>query len=465
MTLTVPYASRRMYEPDGSIAELVRRSGQAQAEGIRRGGDISANMWGNLGQIGSRAVSDYAQQRAQQAEQKRMDDAAAAKARADAPMREEQFKSLQLGNRKTEMDIAGAEAEAQAEAQRAAKMAEIFARDTEPSAKELIVTLGDKRGIAAWEALRTMKDGSEKQFKDQNELLKKGLQGLAALPEEVRPAAYAAMRQNYLGRNLIAEDMAPPEYNPDWFSQALNFGEAPKAPGTRVLTERKADGTEVERIVPDVAGQNVTRLPAPKAAATVDDSDFEDAVQNLMTGNTADKVSIKVRDRARAEARKRGGVDGTGFVPANTTQQAAFTELRDLEKKAARLEELLKDPEITSKLGPGMGSWTSLTKELPLIGANTKVKEAFDLMANLSDTVLRERTGAAASVPEYNRIIGFGVSPTKQPDSNITNLKQMRQATQEALKNMGATSQEKGTPSRKEGESYIEYLKRTNPGG
>lgn len=97
MTLTIPYAPRRMYEPDGSIAELVRRSGQAQAEGIRRGGDISANMWGNLGQIGSQAVADYNRNKQAEAARKRRE-----------PIEAEQLKSAQNQNAMSALQLESA---------------------------------------------------------------------------------------------------------------------------------------------------------------------------------------------------------------------------------------------------------------------------------------------------------------------------------------------------------------------
>ena len=118
MTLTRPYAPSRLYEHDNSIADLVRRAGQAQAEGIRRGGDISANMWGSLGQIGSNAVSDYARQRQQQDEQRRMDEAAAAKAEADAPRIADEAEKRRLDLEASRKASATAQSEAERKAKR-----------------------------------------------------------------------------------------------------------------------------------------------------------------------------------------------------------------------------------------------------------------------------------------------------------------------------------------------------------
>jgi hypothetical protein len=164
------------------------------------------------------------------------------------------------------------------------------------------------------------------------------------------------------------------------------------------------------------------------------------SVSLLLSGGTTDKLPIGERAAAVAAARKRGGVSGTGFVPMNDRQQIKFTDFMDLRSKAMRLRDLLAKPEVVSKLGPAMGRWTGLTKELPVIGQSTEVKEAFDMFKNLSDAELRRRSGSAISPGEYMRILGFTVDPTKQVDSNMTNVNQMISTLDSALKTLGATN-------------------------
>lgn len=69
---TTPYAPSRMREQNNTIADLIQRGGAQQAEGIRRGGEISAQMYGNLGQIASGAFQEYQQRKAQLAQEKAM---------------------------------------------------------------------------------------------------------------------------------------------------------------------------------------------------------------------------------------------------------------------------------------------------------------------------------------------------------------------------------------------------------
>lgn len=49
----------RPYVSDGRIGDLLRRRGDMAAQALLRGGEIQAQMWGRLGQIGQGAVNDY----------------------------------------------------------------------------------------------------------------------------------------------------------------------------------------------------------------------------------------------------------------------------------------------------------------------------------------------------------------------------------------------------------------------
>lgn len=184
----------------------------------------------------------------------------------------------------------------------------------------------------------------------------------------------------------------------------------------------------------------------------------ENDVALLLQGGTADKLPIKARSAAVAGAKASGGVDGTGFVPMNTLQQQKYTDFTDLRNKAQRLKVLINDEEVAKKLGPFMGRIVDKTKEMSLIGQSTKVKEAFDLLRDLSDTELRKRSGAAISPGEYDRITGFTVDPRKQQDSNKTNLKKMLSAIEDALENIGAVNLPGGR--QKDEDAADDYLKK-----
>lgn len=203
--------------------------------------------------------------------------------------------------------------------------------------------------------------------------------------------------------------------------------------------------------------KEATRRASIQKAAQATGSN-EDDVAMLLQGGTADKLPIKVRSGAVAAAKASGGVDGTGFVPMNTLQQQKYTDFSDLRSKAVRLKALISDKEVASKLGPIAGRVVGMTKEMSVIGQNAKVKEAFDLLRDLSDTELRKRSGAAISPGEYSRITGFTVDPNKQADSNMTNLKRMLASIEDALENIGAVNLPGGR--QKDEDAAEEYLKK-----
>lgn len=177
--------------------------------------------------------------------------------------------------------------------------------------------------------------------------------------------------------------------------------------------------------------------PKPGAGGTSDtDAAF------LLQGGTADKLPAGTRSAAVAAAKASGGLEGTGFVPMTGAAQLKFNDFRDLHAKALRLYEILtKHPELGSKLGPVAGRYVGATKELGLgLGQDTLTKEAFDLFKDLSDVELRRRSGAAISPGEYARITGFTVDPTKQLDSNLTNLNRMIDVLEGDLGTLGVTN-------------------------
>jgi len=231
-----------------------------------------------------------------------------------------------------------------------------------------------------------------------------------------------------------------------------------EAAGALGVEQGEFSPTDIDILTKAMQEREATRRTAiQKAAAQAAGADEND-VALLLQGGTLDKLPIKNRSAAAAAARASGGVDGTGFVPMNTLQQQKYTDFSDLRTKAARLKVLIADKEVASKLGPFAGRLVGATKEMSIIGQSTKVKEAFDLLRDLSDTELRKRSGAAISPGEYARITGFTVDPTKQADSNKTNLKRMLNAIEDALENIGAVNLPGGR--QKDEDQADEYLKK-----
>lgn len=215
--MAIPYAPSRMYEDRSSIGDLILRAGENKARGLREGGQIWGNAISNIGQLAAGTIRDIAEGRA-------AEKAARAKAEADRPRLESEQKMRDIAIRKGESELEQAEMERK----RTEEFNGLLMGETEPTAKDLIRVLGPRDGAAAWSALQTTKPDVVKRFTDKQEVLKKGLLGVAAVPEAARAKVYEGLRQNYLAQGLITEQDAPAQYDPEWFAQALNFGEKPK---------------------------------------------------------------------------------------------------------------------------------------------------------------------------------------------------------------------------------------------
>ncbi len=70
MAQSIPFARTTLYQPSLTVADLLLRSGQDQAEAERRRGDISAQLWGNLGNTIARVPEQIQQIKTQQIQQK-----------------------------------------------------------------------------------------------------------------------------------------------------------------------------------------------------------------------------------------------------------------------------------------------------------------------------------------------------------------------------------------------------------
>lgn len=70
MPQSIPFARSGIFQPSLTVADLLLRSGQDQAEAERRRGEISAQLWGNLGNTIARIPEQIQQVKTQQIQQK-----------------------------------------------------------------------------------------------------------------------------------------------------------------------------------------------------------------------------------------------------------------------------------------------------------------------------------------------------------------------------------------------------------
>lgn len=411
----IPYAPSTPYQRNATVADLMMQAGNQQAQAQLQKGAVWGRALGNIGDIASGAILDYQAGKAKQAEVQATN------------RRDQAFMSL--------LDQTGGN----------------------PDPKEVYRIFGPDKAPKIVEGLASFQGMAQKRGQEAAQHLPGLIRGMDAMSEETRASIYPSIVAQAEQSGAVPPGFAPKEYTADnWKmikatvlppekSEGFTLGEnqvrfgpdgkqiaagptqAPKPEGPRVVGR--------SLVGPD--GKVIYRDPeAPKEVPKPGDN--KDDVSFLMNGGTAEKLPISARAAAVAEAKKSGGVDGTGFVPMSGQQQNKFNDLMDLRNKAVRLSELLSNPEVSSRLGPLIGRVTDWTKELPGVGQDTTVKEAFDLFKDLSDSELRKRSGAAISPGEYQRILGFTVASSKQPDSNKTNLNRMISTLTRDLKTLGA---------------------------
>jgi hypothetical protein len=222
---SIPYAPTSQYQR-GSLGELMLRKGEIEAEGLRRGGEITSNAIGSIGSLLGGTLRDYAEQR-------QAKDAAQAKELAEAPRRAMQQRGLELDIETKEQGLEKGRRDA-IESQVLSKM---FSGKEPPTQEMIIGVVGPERGIAISKGLDALRPDKQKQYTDQSELLRDALLGVNAVPEPMRPGAYDLARKNLVTRGLITEDMAPAEYSPESFAQLMNFGQEPEAPKDKSYSE------------------------------------------------------------------------------------------------------------------------------------------------------------------------------------------------------------------------------------
>jgi len=171
------------------------------------------------------------------------------------------------------------------------------------------------------------------------------------------------------------------------------------------------------------------RADEKKAAA---EEAVESAVQSLLNGIPLQQIRAQVKTTAENEARRRGGVDGEGGLYDTPKTKEMDIEYSDIISKATQLTALLKDKEVRGYIGPLSTRATEFARGMPEIPFLTpkipdKVNKAIALMNDLSDAKLRERSGAAISPKEFERIIKFAADPTARISVTLSNLESMIQ--------------------------------------
>lgn len=411
----IPWAPQG--RPDNTIAQMILQAGRDRAEGLRRGSAITANALGSLGDI----AQGYYQQK-----------------------REEPFRQAQLANIQAQMEDRQAQAR-----ERDQKMQQEHQQGmTDTLASHALQVYGAIQGKAPEEKdaivnnyLSSLgKNGTIppqllQQFKDQYDADPNGVDGMLAGLIKSSPT-FGKIQQDdeeYKAR-IEASRQAQVAANESRVEAARLAEEG--------RNERAKSDRELRADMARQANETKTAIAQFGAAGKTEQATnaLESGVSAVLNGSTLSTLPKSIQAKVADEARKQGGINGTGFVPENQKALERFNLFTTLYSQSERLDTLLKDPEVQAAIGGmGRGAISNFTKEFPegFGGASTKVKEAFDLMANFSDTELRKRSGAQISQQEYERLRQFTLSHTKQADSNLTNLRHMTGWLKDNMRSMG----------------------------
>jgi len=340
----IPYAPSERFTQPNRISDLILRAAESQADSQMRSGQIWGNAVRGVGNTVADAINQRGIQKQEQAE-------AEARAAAEAPMRTMQAEKAQL-------EIEGLRTKRPAEEMEVArgqKLIDLYSDPEKmPTRTQLIGLLGPERGMAIAKLQEANSPDAAAKYKDQSVLLRDVLYGVAAVPENARPAAYKISRDSLVSRGLIPEDFAPPEYSPETFQQLMNYGkapEAPKAPETRV----------VGRSLVDQSGKVIYRDPA----ATRDDN------EPLVPVMGDDGKPVLMR-RSQAEGRKPASNREQGR-PVTSGDAGRLAELDTSLDDLAALEGVLGQTGAGSKIGAML---PNVVTEFTGLGEDSKQRQA-----------------------------------------------------------------------------------------
>lgn len=238
---SVPYVARPYASADGRIGDLLRRRGDTAAQALLRGGEIQAQMWSRLGQIGQNAVNDYVTER------------------REAPMRADaaRLRSLQLQ-----------EAERKAEEpKKLAAQDQAFMRllseapDGDPDPRAVIGIYGPQRGMDIAKGLyefSALRKGKVESPQDSAKRIGAAFKALKT--PALQQAFWPQVKQAAVTAGLVTADQFPDTFSAEIPDALLAWGSgqapAAKAPMALDPTKDYADPDTLQVVRPGT--------PAPK---------------------------------------------------------------------------------------------------------------------------------------------------------------------------------------------------------
>lgn len=205
----VPY-SPLPYVRNGSIGELIRLRGRNAADAELRRGELSQQMWNQLGQTIAGTVNQISQQR------------------QDAPRlaQEAESRALALQSKRNEV-----EQQNRLTRQDGAFMA-LLEQQPNPDPKEVMSIYGPQRGMQIAQGLHAFGELQAGQVKDARDTAGRLAIGLTSLSPQLQQQMWPGVREAAIKGGLGDAESIPEQFTPEFAQAVIGWakGEAPTAP-------------------------------------------------------------------------------------------------------------------------------------------------------------------------------------------------------------------------------------------
>lgn len=267
------------------------------------------------------------------------------------------------------------------------KIRELFTADTLPPPDVILRTVGPKKGIPIINGLAALKGDPQGDPEKSLKLLQQVANGLNALPEDMRAAAYPSIVESFEQRGIVKPGMLQKEYSPDYWRFIMGTGQEPPKPKGLEKVETVEDGQAVTKFVEPKPGESFPKpvaemTPYQKAELEQQQKNFGLAQQRLALAiKQANKPAIAQQASGMADAimahpelfgqltptakeKVIPELERRGFTefkkPPSATVENRLASAQAVQQTGNDIITALKDPKIAAMVGPAMGRYNSL---------------------------------------------------------------------------------------------------------
>jgi hypothetical protein len=321
MPITPVQYQPRPYVRGGTLGELIRLRGQREAESHLRGGDISAQLYANLGSQLSGILSGYV------------------KERQEAPIRAQDAESraLQVQAQQQQVD------ERDRLTRQDAAFTALLEQQPHPDPREVMRIFGPQRGTAIAQGMAAFGELSQQKVTDARDTAGRLAIGIKALSPALQASFWPSIRRAAVQGGLGDEQSIPEQFMPEFVEAVIGWasGKGPEAPPalmqrdpTRDLVDPRT-GQVVSAGTPDeervtygqpiaamVNGRRVFVRPgSDNRAYTMTGQAIDTPITPIVDRQDTDPLVSVVGDDGKPVLMRRR--DAVGRTPASGTQRPA----------------------------------------------------------------------------------------------------------------------------------------------